>query len=185
LHRSQQGHDSFLGLPFYSLPVPGPVVSLVAALSIAALGVWVYGRFQAWRRGEPIFAHTAFLITHHTVFLTAYLAIQDINIGWLTVNIWHNAQYVLFVWVFNVGRFKDGIDPKARFISAISQPSKAWLYFTICLAISTTVYFALDSLLPAGLILATYMTINFHHYIVDSVIWKIRRKPIQQTLGIR
>jgi hypothetical protein len=36
-------------------------------------------------------------------------------------------------------------------------------------------------LLPA---LVIYQSINFHHYIVDSVIWKVRRKPLQTTLGI-
>ncbi len=28
------------------------------------------------------------------------------------------------------------------------------------------------------------MSVNFHHDIVDSVIWKVRKKPLQQTLGI-
>jgi hypothetical protein len=40
----------------------------------------------------------------------------------------------------------------------------------------------------AGIPLAAmvvYQTINFHHYIVDSVIWKVRRKNIQQTLQIQ
>jgi hypothetical protein len=39
----------------------------------------------------------------------------------------------------------------------------------------------LGSLLP---LIVVYQAINFHHYIVDSIIWKIRRKPIQKTLGI-
>jgi hypothetical protein len=37
---------------------------------------------------------------------------------------------------------------------------------------------------PAMPMLVLYMTVNFHHYIVDGVIWKVRRKPLQQTLGI-
>jgi hypothetical protein len=38
-------------------------------------------------------------------------------------------------------------------------------------------------LLPLALIV--YQTINFHHYIVDALIWKLRRKPVQQVLGVR
>ena len=38
--------------------------------------------------------------------------------------------------------------------------------------------------LPAMPVIVIYMTVNFHHYIVDGVIWKLRRKPLQQTLGI-
>ena len=29
-----------------------------------------------------------------------------------------------------------------------------------------------------------YQTINFHHYIVDSRIWKVRKKPMQETMSI-
>jgi hypothetical protein len=29
-----------------------------------------------------------------------------------------------------------------------------------------------------------YQTINYHHYIVDAVIWKVRRKPMRETLGL-
>ncbi len=30
-----------------------------------------------------------------------------------------------------------------------------------------------------------YQTINFHHYIVDSLIWKVRKKPLQKTMGLK
>ena len=29
-----------------------------------------------------------------------------------------------------------------------------------------------------------YQTINFHHYIVDGLIWKARKKPMRKTLGL-
>ena len=29
-----------------------------------------------------------------------------------------------------------------------------------------------------------YQTLNFHHYIVDSRIWKLRKKPVRNNLGI-
>jgi len=34
------------------------------------------------------------------------------------------------------------------------------------------------------LVLIVYQTIDFHHHIVDALIWKLRRKPIQQTDGV-
>jgi hypothetical protein len=36
--------------------------------------------------------------------------------------------------------------------------------------------------LPVALV--TYQAINFHHYIVDGVIWKVRKKSLQKTLQI-
>ena len=68
--------------------------------------------------------HTLYPLSHFAVFATGYLWIGDITYGWLAINVWHNAQYILFVWLFNTRRFKDGVDPEARFLSYISQPNR-------------------------------------------------------------
>ena len=34
------------------------------------------------------------------------------------------------------------------------------------------------------LFLVAYQTINFHHYIVDGLIWKVRKKPLRANLGL-
>jgi len=52
------------------------------------------------------------------------------------------------------------------------------------------VYLSIDGIIDLSgswalpLTLLVYQTLNFHHDIVDSLIWKVRRKPLQQTLGI-
>jgi hypothetical protein len=130
------------------------------------------------------------MATHFTVFAVAYLLISDVSTGWLVINIWHNAQYVLFVWMFNSRRFKDGIDPDARFLSYISQPQRLWLYLLTCILITGVIYSVLlgtlDMLFFAGLsaTIVLYQIVNFHHYIVDSRIWKVRKEPIRNTLGL-
>ena len=30
-----------------------------------------------------------------------------------------------------------------------------------------------------------YQIINFHHYIVDATIWKVRKAPMRKTLGLQ
>ena len=194
LHRSHQAPGEFLGLELRTLPVPGLLVDLVGAAALVALAWWLAGRLVAWWRGQLPRAHTLFVLSHFAVFYVGYILIEAIDHGWLVLNVWHNAQYVAFVWLFNTNRFKDGIDPKARFLSMISQPDRKVIYFTTCFAISTALYLAIwlgidtakghfeAMLLPLALIV--YQTINFHHYIVDALIWKMRRKPIQTTLGM-
>jgi hypothetical protein len=87
--------------------------------------------------------------------------------------------------MFNNNRFKGGIEPKAKFLSYISQTRNFWLYFAACVGISTTIYFSLlVSLVATPLLIVSYQVINFHHYIADSIIWKVRRKSLQKTLGI-
>jgi len=116
------------------------------------------------------------------IFSAGYLLIADINTGWLVLNIWHNLQYVLIVWMFNVNRFEKGVDQQRRFLSTISQPRNVLLYALVCWAIGSTLYFNIDvvlglfskSILPLSLL--AYMTINFHHYVVDAIIWRRPRR---------
>lgn len=185
LHRSYQDPGKFLGMELRVLPVPGWMVDVVGIAALAALALWAAGRVLAWWRGRLPIAHTLYLLAHFGMFYVGYILIDDITVGWLAVNVWHNAQYILFVWMYNNNRFKAGIDPKARFLSSISQKGKAWRYFLNCLAISTLAYLAI--VLSVGalpFLVITYQVINFHHYIADAVIWKVRRKSLQKTLGL-
>lgn len=190
LYRSYQSPETFLGMEVWTLPVPGWVVDLSAIAALSTVALWGVLRVRAWMRGCLPLAHTLYMISHFVIFYVGYIAIEDITHGWLVINIWHNAQYVLFVWLFNSNRYKGGIDPKARFLSYISQPNRMWLYFGVCLALSTAIYLSIDGVIDlAGgwalpLTLLIYQSINFHHYIVDSLIWKVRKKPLQKTLGI-
>ena len=185
LHRSAQDPDLFLGLEVRALPVTPLVVDVVGAAALAGLAWWVLLRVRAWREGRLPVAHTLYVASHHLIFTVGYILIPDLDCGWLTLNVWHNAQYLLFVWMFNTNRFKDGVDPHAWFLSTISQEQRTLVYTSVCLAISTAIYLAIGyaaALLPLAIV--TYQAINFHHYIVDGVIWKVRKKTLQKTLQI-
>jgi hypothetical protein len=190
LNRSHQDPGLFAGLELRVIPVPAMVVNVAAAVTVALIGLWMLRRLQAWREGRLAVVHTLYMLTHFTIFLVAYLLIDDVTYGWLTINIWHNAQYILFVWMFNTRRFKDGIDPEARFLSYISQPGRLWLYLGTCVVITGAIYFialgALDAMFFAGLsaTIVLYQIVNFHHYVVDANIWKVRKAPIAKTLGL-
>ena len=81
-------------------------------------------------------------------------------------------------------RFAGGVDPKAKFLSHISQPKNYWSYILICLAITTVVYLGIQFALAGIIVLVIiYQTINFHHYVVDGLIWKVRKKSLRETLG--
>ena len=181
LHRSWQAPDTFLGLDFKVIPVSGVVVEIVGIAAIAALSWWLVLRILAWRRGDFALAHTLYMASHQLIFFTGYLLVEDVTYGWLVINIWHNAQYILFVWLQNNNRFKTGIDPAARSLSSLCQSSNVVRYFAVCLAISSMVYLAIKfSIFSIGdiglpLIILIYQTINFHHYIVDSVIWRSKK----------
>ncbi len=188
LHRSWQAPDEFLFVELRVIPVPEMLVDAVGIVAVGSLVVWAYQRLKALREGRLPIAHTWYMLSHFTIFAVGYLIIEDITSGWLVINIWHNAQYILFVWLFNTNRYRGGVDSKAHFLSTISQPQNIFRYLFFCLAVSTLVYLSImfftTSYLVAGLPVAIliYQTINFHHYIVDSRIWKVRKKPMQETM---
>jgi hypothetical protein len=190
LYRSYQDPGQFLFMELKVIPVSLGLVQFAAAVTFALLAFWVFRRFLAWREGRLAEVHTLYMLTHFGIFAVGYLIISDITIGWLVINIWHNAQYILFVWMFNTRRFKDGVDPKAYFLSYISQPGRLWVYLLACVLITGVIYWSvlgtLDALFFAGLsgTIVLYQIINFHHYIVDALIWKVRSAPIKKTLGL-
>jgi hypothetical protein len=189
LYRSWQDPGKFIGLDLKVIPTPSWLVTACAIATAGLLAYWVLRRVRAWWTNRLAAVHTIYLLSHFAIFAAGYLLIEDITYGWLAINIWHNAQYILFVWLFNSRRFKDGIDPDARFLSYISQPNRLWLYLLTCVGITGVVYWfvlgTLSTMFFAGLsaTIVVYQIVNFHHYVVDAMIWKVRKPAIRKTMG--
>lgn len=177
LYRSYQNPDSFLGLPTKFIPVSYDVVMLAGAVSIGFFALWLTRVYRDWRAGTLPAAYVGFMLSHFFIFFVAYIAIPSIDYGWLVANIWHNLQYLLFVWLFNNRTYRAGTDRKAPLLSFLSQRRNIWIYFSVTLLISTAVYLLVNAfgramaMLP--LLVIVYMSINFHHYIVDAIIWRV------------
>ena len=171
--------------------LPAPLLSVIQYAAAIALLVWMGILLKAFYQGKASVAYCAYMLAHNGMFIAAYALIEDINTGWLAINIWHNAQYIGFVWFFNANRFKRGVDPENKALSWLSQPQRFLSYFSACFLVSTLVYYLVQqaivffdpmTLLPLGIIV--YQTINFHHYIVDSRIWKLRKPKLRANLGL-
>ncbi len=188
LNRCYQQSDVFLFLPVWLPPVPLFVVQIAGAISIALVSWWVVTRLRAWQRGELALGHTLFMVTHMGVFLCGYVLVDDINTGWLMANVWHNSQYIFFVWLHNRQRFAGGVSAEAPGLSWLSQPGpmRAFAYFTVCVGLSSIAYVALHAIgaelnqvtqtSAVSFVVIFSMAINFHHYVVDGIIWKRRRE---------
>jgi hypothetical protein len=190
LYRSWQAPAEFLGMELRVLPVPLEAVIACGALAAVSLCWWVVKQARAWFAGELPLAYNLYMTSHVAVFGIGYLAIPNIDYGWLAINIWHNTQYMLVVWMFNRNRFKGGVQSEHRWLSTLSQPRNVAKYFGVTFGLTVLAYFSLNGILialPAStlpLTLVAYQTINFHHYIVDSVIWKVRKPQIRSNQGL-
>jgi hypothetical protein len=189
LARSAQAPAEFLGMPIWVLPVPALAANAVGVAALGTLALWLVKSFTGKRPKRLTTAQALYLACHYTIFTFGYLAIPDITVGWLVINIWHNAQYMLFVWMFNTRRFEGGIHPQARLLSWLSQPGRAWAYALFCVGLAGAIYFGLLAslkgfemwALPISLIV--FQTVNFHHYIVDGIIWKTRSPAPPNIVG--
>jgi hypothetical protein len=178
--RSSTMGATFLDFPVKVMVLPQEVITVLGFAAAVAGLVWLLRSAISFTRGTLDTLYAGFVLSHVAIFLVAYIAIEDVNTGWLAINVWHNLQYVLVVWMMNQKKYAGGIDPAARFLSRISQPGRIAVYFLSCVAISTVVYVVLATfvaVLGGGLAITVgiYMGINFHHYIVDALIWKRRR----------
>ncbi|WP_145365605.1 hypothetical protein [Stratiformator vulcanicus] len=191
--RSYENPGRFLGMQLFCIPITLPVLTIIGLAAVTFLGWWAILEARAWRQGNPRPILVMYLLSHFAVFYIGYYAITSIDTGWLVLNVWHNAQYIMFVWWFNQNRFKSGIDPQHRFLSWLSQPR--WLnivsYFAVCLAISTAFYAVIGGVLRVDFFTAIpvaavviYQSINFHHYVVDGIIWKRRRSAKKPSLPL-
>ena len=174
--RSAAMGQTFLDLPVKVLVLPSEAITALGFAAAVAGVMWAVRSTVAFTRGtlDPLYA--GFVLSHIAIFLVAYVAIGDANTGWLAINVWHNFRYVLVVRMMNTKKYANGIDPAARLLSRISQPGPLATCFVSCIAISTVVYLSLGSVASAmggglAITVGIYMGINFHHYIVDALIW--------------
>ena len=170
----------FLGMPVFGLP---PSVCVTAAVLAGLVALW-----SLWRVGRDkdtgFTLATVFGLSHLAVFLIAYVGFDRLEHSWLVSNVWHNAQYVLIVR-----------NTLARPVSSGSQSGGAtqWLaaraagvpFVAACALVGFLAYGLLGSVLQAALtgsaagVLAVYMGLNFHHYVVDGLIWKRRSSALE------
>lgn len=198
LYRCYQGWEQFLFQTLWTPNVPFSVVVISGAITVGLLGYWVFKRILAFKSGRLALGETMFTLSHFTAFYVGYIYIENINIGWLVANIWHNAQYILFVWLYNTKRFKSSNDIDAKtLLSWLSQtkPVRVLLYFLICLLITSVFYqslmlsiktvFAENAAMISAMHILVFQTLNFHHYIVDSNIWKAKEKKHQEVMQLK
>jgi hypothetical protein len=179
LHRMSAGLDYFLfeNLPLYDIRVPAWLSDGVGAFALAGLVWWAICRTREWMVGELPLAHTLFSASHYLIFIVGYVVMDHIAGGWLVTNIWHTAQYLMVVWLFN-----QNVVEKAGWYFRWTHSNSPALFFTFCLLAVMPVYFTLNTMgvwWPAlvPLVVIASQTINFHHFIVDAVIWRKRRWP--------
>ena len=191
LHRIDQRPTAFYGAPILVPTIPAEVVPVAGAIATTALVAWSLRQARALRGGAPVLGLTLHVASHVVITAVSHLVIEDITRGWLFINIWHNAQYLPFVWAANArrhqGAFERGEgdrgegDRGRRLVAWLSQPRNVGWYAATCLVLGGGFYLLLgraSAALPQDvlpMVLVVHLAVNFHHYLVDTVIWRAPR----------
>lgn len=183
------GPTEFLGIPIFTLHLDEEFRLILLGITLLATGIWLISGTKAFLKKHISFFYYFYMLSHFAIYLIAYTYISEINYCWLTINIWHNAQYIGFVWLFNRKKFASGVSKQHLVVSYISQPNRVFIYLGSCLVASIGIYWLVDSVISIfggadklALVFIVYSAINFHHYIVDSQIWKLRKPHIEKTI---
>jgi hypothetical protein len=187
---SARNPATYVFLPVETLPVPMALAQLAQVAAAIAVIAWLAEQWRLWRAGRAAPTYVGYMASHLVIYAVAYVGFEDPTRGWLVINMWHNLQYLAFVWLFNNRRFASGIDPRAVLLSTLSQTGNWWLYVAACLTLSTVFYYSAQSAMHwlgitnVAYLAVFYQVVNFHHYIVDSKIWKLRKPAVRQTVGL-
>lgn len=186
LQVASSSNDNLLGIEIQTLALPSQLMVLVWSLVTILATVSLYQLHALVKSKQLSSRYLMFVYSHYGMFIATYGLVDDLTTAWLGLNVWHNLQYLTFVWLSHQRRFQGKIDPKALILSTVAKPGNLLIYVSACLTVTFVFYMGvLNFLTPIGATLGTtsvltavmlYQTINFHHYIVDALIW---RRPKQ------
>ncbi len=187
LHRSAQAPDSFLGYPIWLPPVPQELAFAIGIVAVVGALFWFARLWHCRSAEQENSLFNRFVFSHLLVSLVSYILVSDITLGWLVVNVWHNTQYLMFVYRqrrsdikegTNAGELKNTLASRKSLIEILKRPT---VFFSGCLVLGAIFYVVADrigeSLLWLGFptVLIAHLILNFHHYLADGFIWKRRR----------
>src|SRR6185503_15933983 len=92
LYRSYQNPGTFLGADLKVLPVPFEVLIILAILVAWWACRFGIRQYRSIREGTFSAPFCMFMASHIIIFMTGYIAIDDVSYGWLVLNVWHNVQ---------------------------------------------------------------------------------------------
>ncbi|MES2643676.1 MAG: hypothetical protein V4850_29590 [Myxococcota bacterium] len=180
-HGARAGSTNFFGGPLWLPAVPEFVSNAAGLFAVVLFVAWTVR--ARWDRS----GHAWFVLSHVAITFVSYIAVTEITRGWIFVNIWHNAQYSFFVWARNAASPADAAAGVARgSLAWLCQPRNWVAYAAVCLAASTIGYVVLnltvDGFAAVGIAaaLVLHQSVNFHHYLIDAVIWRRGRRVLSR-----
>lgn len=179
------------GFGLYTWISPEWVGWLRTGMGYATVGItlcYLFNLARERRRGVPIvwpkLAISA--ITFATAYY-AYIALQDILLGYAVIAMAHDIQYYAIVWIYNHGVLRRSEELGASFFRFLFRDGRfriVLFYVALILAYGgiEVLARATQNYLVYDLVKVLIATSAFLHYYYDGFMWKVRKREIRQNL---
>ncbi|HEY4265473.1 MAG TPA: hypothetical protein VGM72_09150, partial [Micropepsaceae bacterium] len=196
-HALSQAND-YIGLTYFSLPIPNAVYDLSIAAAVVTTLAALYALGGHWRANKgalPWNGIVAYLTTLY--FWVIFVRVNPLVLA--VIPTFHSLQYLAVVWRYQLNA---GAKPApARSLWNAFWPSGVLPNLAMFIGVGVLLGFigfigaprVLDAVLPYDkhlfgpslFLFSFYIFINVHHYFLDNVMWRRGNPDVQQYIFSR
>jgi len=187
----------YLGLTYFSLPIPTPFyVASIAVATLTTLAV-LFVLFQRWRETRGALPWNGIIAYLTTLYLwVIFVRVNPLVLA--VVPTFHSLQYLAVVWRYQINAGSQS--RKATRPSSVGRVLPAGMWSNLAIFIGVGVFLGflgfmgvprlIDSVLPYDkrvfgpslFLFMFYIFINVHHYFLDNVMWRRGNPDVQQYI---
>jgi hypothetical protein len=192
--------NPYLGLTFFSIPIPNPVYFASIAVAVLTSLAVVAVLAQRWREGKgalPWNGVVAYLTTLY--FWVIFIRINPLVVA--VVPTFHSLQYLAVVWRYQLNAGAQPQGPRSRSFFSAFRPTGVLPNLATFIGAGVLLGFlgfmgaprVMDAVLPYDkhmlgpslFLFSCYIFINVHHYFLDNVMWRRGNPDVQQHIFSR
>ncbi|MEE2886613.1 MAG: tetratricopeptide repeat protein [Planctomycetota bacterium] len=162
------------------------VAVITGLIALTAAFAWIQVR-DARASKRPASRKNLLLVSAISFWWYANVAIDDVLLGLVMFELFHDVQYLAIVWIFNRRRAEtnEGAGSFTRFVFRRSWAMMG-LYLGMVLAYGgfLPATRSVESPVSAGMVATFVTTSALLHYYFDGFIWKIREGSVRGGLGL-
>jgi hypothetical protein len=187
----------YIGLTYFSLPIPTPFYVASIAIAVLTTLAVVHVLVQRWRETRGALPWNGIIAYLTTLYLwVIFVRVNPLVLA--VVPTFHSLQYLAVVWRYQLNA---GSQPrKVERTSIVNRvlPASVWFNLAIFIGVGVVLGFLgfmgiprfIDSVLPYDkrvfgpslFLFMFYIFINIHHYFLDNVMWRRGNPDVQQYI---
>ena len=173
---------SYIGIPYYTFPIPDPIYYASIALAVVTSSASVVMLVQRWRQAPGRLPWNG--IVAYIAALYLWLIFFEINpLVAAIIPTFHSLQYLAVVWRYQLNRRVDKPEQSFSFF-VLAGVLLGFLGFTALPWVMANMLPYDKTLLgPTLFLFACYVFINVHHYFLDNVMWRRENPEMKYVFG--